>query len=1138
MKQRQDFDLLASPLPIGTTLIEASAGTGKTYTIAGLVLRLIIEENLTIGEILVTTYTELATAELRTRIRNLIREALAFFENGVTPNETFIPLLERHRSNPATAKRLLLALQTFDEAPIYTIHGFCQRMLQDRAFESSTLFDADLITDQSQILREIVDDFWRANFYANDPIVALFAEKNKLTPARLSADIQELTNKPTLIIEPGLGDGASRRDFIALWMEMRACWEKSAHEVQGIFADLSWAKYTHGDPAKMAAHLASLNDSLSAAGGSVGQLDCLQIFSASKVKKNTRAGQAPRRHRLFEYCDELLAAEPALIVGLEAEFMAWARAEMKQRKVQRNVLFFDDLLTRLRDSLGGEDGATLARAIRERFPAALIDEFQDTDPIQYAIFRQIYGADGGRVFYIGDPKQAIYGFRGADVFTYLTAAKTASQEWTLGRNWRSETKLVRAVNTLFDRPGAFVLDGIPFRPVEAAGKADATALVVNGVQEPPFHLWLAPDEEPMTNANARQRLPKSVAAEIARLLNGETKLGQDPLEPRDIAVLVSTNLEAQIVQNALNDLRIPSVIYGSADVFQSREAGELERILAAVAEPAHEKLLRAALATEALGLTAEELDELSRKEREWERRLFQFQEYHQIWSQRGFMQMIRSLLLEEGVRSRLLRYPDGERRLTNMLHLTELLHGLCCESRLGMSGLRKRLAEEIKTAEATHVEEHELRLERDERAVRVVTIHKSKGLEFGIVFCPFSWGGGSGPAKDRHATFHEGDDLVMDLRDSEDSRRKEAEERLADNVRRLYVALTRARHRCYFVWGNFKNGDLSAPAHLFGTWPSAGIEALSEDSGIVTSIIPDGSANFYRPAGKTEVSLRPRVFDRVLDRTYGIASFTRLITGQGKEPRSPEYDAVDARESEIGTPALEVPQTGIFAFPRGTGPGTCLHYIFEELDFQDRTNLAELVGRKLRAFSIAGFDEIICEMIEKVCAVPLSPNSPNFTLANVSQAARLRELEFYFPIEEIIRERLADLMGDARLRFQPMSGFMKGFIDLVFEHDEKFYIIDWKSNWLGPDLQSYTQSEMAIEMERKFYNLQLNIYTVALHRFLGARLPGYKYDRHFGGAYYVFLRGVELTKSDHGVFRARPEAEFVDQLSQLLSHGR
>ncbi|MBA3832040.1 MAG: exodeoxyribonuclease V subunit beta [Chthoniobacterales bacterium] len=1137
MKERQDFDLLGSPLPLGTTLIEASAGTGKTYTIAGLVLRLIIEEDLAIDQILVTTYTELATAELRTRIRELVRESLAFFETGTVSNEAFAPLLERHRDNSATAKRLLLALQTFDEAPIYTIHGFCQRMLQDRAFESGTLFDADLISDQSQILREIVDDFWRANFYVDDPIVALFAERNKLTPAKLFADIQELTNKPTLLIEPVLGDGSLRRPFIALWKEIRACWAKSAHEVEGIFADLSWAKYTHGDPVKMAAYLVNLKDSLSAAGGTVSQLDCLEIFSARKIKKNTRAGHAPRKHRLFEYCEELLAAEPALVVALEAEFMAWARMEMKRRKVQQNVLFFDDLLVRLRDSLGGEDGATLARAIRERLPAALIDEFQDTDPIQYAIFRQIYGADGGRVFYIGDPKQAIYGFRGADVFTYLAAASGASHEWTLRQNWRSETKLVCATNTLFDRPDAFVLEGISFRPVEAAGKADSSPLVVNGVQEPPFHLWLAPDEEPISNGHARQRLPRSVATEIARLLNSEARLGPRPLEPRDIAVLVSTNLEAQIVQEALNDLRIPSVIYGSANVFRSREADELERILAAVAEPAHEQSVRAALATDALGLTAEELDELGRKEREWERRLFQFQEYHQTWSQRGFMQMIRSLLLTEGVRSRLLGYPDGERRLTNMLHLTELLHGLCCESRLGMSGLRKRLAEEIKTAEVTHVEEHELRLERDERAVRVVTIHKSKGLEFGIVFCPFSWGGG-GPAKDRHAVFHDGENLVMDLADSEESRQNEAEERLADNVRRLYVALTRARHRSYFVWGNFKNADLSAPAHLLGNWPSPGMEALSEDSGIVTSIIPVESANTYRPAEEAEVSLRPRAFDRVLDRTYGIASFTRLITGQTREPELSEDDAAEAAESELSAPPLELPQTGIFAFPRGTEPGTCLHYIFQELDFHDRTNLAELVGRKLRVFSITGFDEIVCEMIEKVCAVSLIPDAPEFSLADVSQAKRLTELEFYFPIEEIVRERLSDLIGDDRLRFQPMSGFMKGFIDLVFQHQGKFYIVDWKSNWLGPDLRSYTHSEMAIEMEKKFYSLQLSIYTVALHRFLSARLPGYEYDRHFGGAYYIFLRGVEPTEPNHGVFRVHPDATFIDQLSQLLSHGR
>ena len=1128
------FDSLNSPLDSGATLIEASAGTGKTYTITAIVLRLILEEGLAVENILVTTYTELATTELRDRIRKLIRATLEAFRAGRSPNEYISALLARQRDGEQATKRLRDALQSFDEAPIYTIHGFCQRTLRDYAFESGAFFDAELIIDQSQILREMVDDFWRTHFYASDRLMTAFALKNKFTPERLLDDLQELVNKPTMIIRPD--ERPSKGELDELWGKLRVCWEERAPEVRAIFANLYWAKGDHGKAEVVAQHLADVERCLLGADGMSEELACLDLFAASRIARNTRAHHSPPKHLFFDLCEDLLVAGQELIVRLEAEFFAWARAEMKRRKIKRNVFSFDDLLTRLLDSLDGEGGNALARSIRERYPAALIDEFQDTDPIQYAIFRKIYADGNGRVFFIGDPKQAIYGFRGADVFTYITAAKAASHKWTLGKNWRSESNLVEAINTLFGtRPDAFVLEGILFEAVEAAGKADAEALTINGALDPPFHLWLLCDAEPVTLTDARRRLPKSVAGEIARLLNSDTKLGQRSIEPRDIAVLVATNAEAQMVQDALSELRIPSVVYGSANIFRSREARELECILAAVIEPAHERLVRAALATDALGLTSEELDALGRDERDWERLLLQFQEYHQLWAQRGFMQMLRTMLLEQRVRARLLSYPDGERRLTNLLHLAELLHRLCTEARLGMTGLRKRLGEEIKTTDAPRVEEHELRLERDERAVRVVTVHKSKGLEFGVVFCPFSWSSGAAAEKERHVVFHEGDNLALDLTHSEANQKKQSRERLADNVRRLYVALTRAEHRCYFVWGNCRAGDYSAPAHLLGDWQSPGIKKLSQVKSIAALKLPEGPAEPYRTPEEPDTPLQPRVFEGAIDRTYSIASFSRLISGYEKEPESPEDEEIEPATAEIAVPEIAPALTGMFAFPRGTGPGICLHQIFEELDFAQPDDLPLLVRQRLRAFNIREFDEVVCEMIGKVLTVPLRLAEPGFTLSRVTKEARLQELEFYFPIGSVKRDSLVKLFGDNRLQFQPMSGFMKGFIDLVFEHEGKFFIADWKSNWLGGELDDYAPAATEAEMTRKFYNLQLSIYTVALHRFLRARKPGYSYEQHFGGVFYLFVRGIEPSRPELGVHRSKPDATFIQQLDKLLS---
>ena len=1171
MKAREKFDIIGSPLASEVTLIEASAGTGKTYTISGLVLRLVLEKQLAIEEILVTTYTELATAELRDRIRNLLFQALTDFKTGESEDELIQPLLGRYKSDEQAQRRLSIALQSFDGASIYTIHGFAQRMLRDRAFESGALFDAELITDQNDILHEITDDFWRRHFYSGEPIVTTFALKNGLTPEKFFRHITELTRNPTLaVIPPPLQDTETvKAECAATWNKLRDCWNRCEGQIRTIFEQNAWAKYTHGNPAKMASSLAKLGKCLSTAAGGEGELECIKIFAVSAIEKSTRVRCSTPRHELFTLCERLIESEEKLRVSLQAEFFAWARQEMKRRKVKRNVLSFDDMLTRLDEALSGEGGEVLSRSIRGRFKAALVDEFQDTDPVQYSIFQKIYGGQKMPVFFVGDPKQAIYGFRGADVFTYIAAAAAAPNQFTLGKNWRSTTDLVRAVNTLFklnERP--FILDGIPFEPVKAAGECDLAPLTVNGVKEPPLKLWLAIEEEPIKKEDADWLLPQAVAAEIARLLNGNANIGERKVQPWDIAVLVSKNQEARVMQDALTDLEIPSVLYSAANVFQSPEAIELGFILAAVSEPGNERLIKAALTTDTLGVTGNDLDALVLDDHAWDARLVQFQKYHQLWSERGFIQMLRTLLLEQGVRARLLSYPAGERRLTNILHLSELLHTMCVEHRLGITGTLKRLAEQIQNPDTTRSEQYEQRLESDEEAVRIVTIHKSKGLEYPIVFCPYSWSDAEA-YRDQSVIFHQDGKLTLDLEGLDAHRRAQRNELLAEKMRLLYVALTRAKHRCYMVWGDFNYGRKSAPAYLFGV-PKAqdALEELDRHSRAATGTqvreevelslgseaaveiadLPNIPGESYKPEPVKAVELRARVFDRVIARTSGITSFTGLIRGHDIAPESPDYDAVEAAQGDETQAEVEAPLTGIFAFPHGTRPGTCLHKIFQELDFFNLDNMPEIVSRNLRAFSIRDFDEVVCEMVRKTVSVPLEIGRPDFTLSRIAAPARLQEMEFYFPMSAVTPAKLAQAFTEHRehfdgaipptidrLQFRPMSGFMKGFIDLVFEFEDRFYLVDWKSNWLGADLDAYASAAIETEMTRRFYTLQLSIYTVALHRFLRARKPGYDYDKNFGGAYYLFLRGIEPARPEFGVHRMKLRADFVEKLSTVFT---
>jgi exodeoxyribonuclease V beta subunit len=1057
---KSEFNAARSPLENGFTVIEASAGTGKTTTIAAVVLRFLVEKGIPIERILVTTYTELATAELRGRIRETITDAL-----GRKCLPFVDEIITKIRDKKELERRLKIALQSFDDASIFTIHGFCARILADRAFESGVPFKAELVTDQSRFLNEVADDFWRTHFYTDDTMMSALL-RERLKPVQLVELLTQLINNPSLRVTPPPEDRGPLQKKIAELCEAGA----DAEELTGL----------------------------------------------------------ARR----------------FIVSLQSEFCEWAREQLPRRKADRVVQSFDDLLTRLDEALRKEEGGELGKSLRERFAVALVDEFQDTDPVQYSIFSQIYGGSDSSVFFIGDPKQAIYGFRGADVFTYLKAAKVATRRYTLHQNWRSEAKLVDGVSAIFNqRDDAFVIEGIDFPPVAASGKTDAEALTTHGRRDQPLRFWIA-------STDNRSRVGHAVAADVASLLGGETKIGARRIEPRDIAVLVNTNTQPPDIQKALADYQIPSVVYSAASVLKSAEAEELLRILLAVAQPTYEKTVRAALATEVFGLPASALEMLSSDEADWEEILNRFADYHILWSDQGFVQMMRALLIGEKVRSRLLAWRDGDRRLTNLLHLIELLHTACVENRFGVDGLIKWLERQISGAGEGR-EDYELRLESDEDAVRIVTVHKSKGLEYEVTFCPFlrkePWRRGKEFLK-----YHVDDELVLDLEESH--REVQKREELAEMVRQLYVGLTRARHRSYLVWQTTRKKSKSALSWLFSEKVSA--DAFLEEKGesdtsakvraafvgsdaVLVEDLPDRTGEILARPSAIDRPLAPRSFGREIDRSWRIASFSSLIDSRLGESEAPDYDAVESGIQVVEEPVL--PAQGIHAFPGGMRAGTCLHLILEELDFTDLSQLRPLVTRKLADFHFENFDDVVCEMLEKTLSTPLGEDG--FELSEISRTSRLSELEFTFPITALTTARLRKafqldelpLMID-RLQFAPANGFMKGFIDLVFERSGRFYFVDWKSNWLGTDASSYVPQNVAAEMMQNFYNLQLSIYAVALHRYLKQRLANYDYEKNFGGAFYVFLRGIDPKNPRNGIFFARPSYKFVRQLNQIF-HG-
>ena len=1194
-----DFNLISSPLE-GTNLIEASAGTGKTYAITGLFIRLILEKNLSVNEILVVTFTEAATGELKDRIRTRLREAIEAFSLGEDKDGFMTSMVLKIEDRAGALKRLKGAIRTFDEAGIYTIHGFCRKMLHEYAFESGSLFDTELVTEQESLKKEIVEDFWRLHFYRESPLFVHYAVHNKANPENFLSLFRGKVGGLEMKVIPELENpntAVEEKQFKEAFDELCGAWPSARETIEQILENHAGLNRNIYRKKSVPGWIQDMDDFIASGGNSPVLFKGFVKFCPDELeraaKKNHRTPDHPFFHicaTFRERCEDLTKAFEQRFLSLKIKLYQYLQGELELRKKGKNIQFFDDLLLKLYNALEGKGGKDLSQGIGSKFKAALIDEFQDTDPIQYAIFKTIFNVDQSVLFLIGDPKQAIYGFRGADIFAYMDASVQAKTRYTLKENWRSEPGLISAVNTVFENvESPFVYKEIPFHPViPAAEKKDHEFLCFNdGPSGSPLQLWyldagkITGTPKALSKSFARDMIAKAVAAEISRLLSqgkaGTLKLGERNLRDSDIAVLVRQNSEAHIMQQALSELDIPGVLYTTDDLFASFEAQEMERVLRGIAQPDKESSLRASLATDMIGVRGEQIHHLIEDERQWEQWLVRFRAYHSMWQTHGFMRMFKSVVLEEKVLSCLMAFPDGERRCTNVLHLSEVLHQVSVEKKLGMAGLVKWLSEK-RNPDSMGAEEHQLRLESDENAVRLVTIHRSKGLEYPIVFCPFVWGNSRSRNSQGPFMFHDEADnmrLTLDLGSDalERNRMISEKETLAENLRLFYVALTRAKNRCYLAWGRFNQADTSAPAYLFHPPGSDAGDNIVDATGIRfkslsdqelysdlkavcdkargcirLSEMPNEAGRKYTSAASETGNLEFHLFRGRIDPQFRVTSFSSMVSGRHESAELFDQ-GVESGFDELMDPD-EI--TGIFSFPKGAKPGTFMHDILEHLNFteKDESHMKELVETKLLEY---GFDslwnESICHMLQNVMAVPLETGQEAFTLSHIPDQARLNELGFYFPLKFITPKKLKRLfkgvtIGEQfsdipehveKLTFSPVSGFMKGYMDLVFQYQDKFYLVDWKSNFLGNHVTDYGSEALALAMKEDFYILQYHIYTVALHQYLNVRLGDYNYEEHFGGVYYIFLRGVDPdTGPQYGVYRDRPSVELIEILCEEL----
>ncbi len=1130
----EEFDLCGQ-LPRGVTLLEASAGTGKTFAIAGLAARL-VAEGIPLAQLLVVTFTRMATGELRERVRDRFVSAelgLARSLAGVAPpaEDGVLRLLADGSEAEVSERRRRLAdaVSGFDAATIATTHGFCQHVLAGLGVAGDADRDVTFVEDLSDLVEEVVDDLYVRRFHgvAWPP----FDRAQSLRIGRAAVD------NPLARLEP-----RERRP---------------EDEAQ------TWAM----------------------------------------------------RHRLAQA----------------------VRDEIEARKRRGGVMTYDDLLTRLRDTLADDEhGAAACAKLRERYTVALVDEFQDTDPIQWEIMRRAFGEGEATLILIGDPKQAVYSFRGADVYAYLSAAASAATKATLATNWRSDEGLIKALDALFG--GAqFGHEGIVHRPVRAA-EANREPRLVDAPATAPLRVRIlhrADGLVPLTRKGyasksaAEDLIANDLAADVVRVLSSSATLvanaaeGSDrrwePVRPRHVAVLVPTNRLAALVDDALERAGVPAVINGAGSVFASPAADEWLRLLEAVERPVSASRARSAALTSFLGWNPAQM--AAADEPTWEKLHAKLHRWADVLRSRGVAALLDSISASEALPRRVLARLGGERRLTDLGHVGQLIHAAATEQQLGVASLCTWLRQRIADADRDSAnEDRALRLDSDAEAVQVLTIHRSKGLEFPIVYLPFAWQPGY-IDQDQPPAFHDdqnGDVWTLDVGgngpDIARHRRLRDREQRGEDLRLLYVALSRTMHQATVWWaGAWQCHNSSLGRLLFArgadgvvaaesTWKpdddefAARLEALADETpgGIAVETVQPPGGGRWAGEPRRPVELDAGTFERILDARWRRNSYSGIVSRGREEPvaTEPELDVVDdellptvptaevAPSTDAAEHRLRAALVPLAAMAGGAEVGDLVHRVLEATDFASADLDGELAARlaeqrRRRDVDIGNADAALAGLAGAI-ETPLGPLAGEIRLRDVTATDRLDELGFELPlvggdsptgtlalsdVASLLETHLPadDPLGSYAVRLRDplvrwdLRGYLTGTLDLVLrtrtdDGSARYALVDYKSNWLGTDGEElsawhYRPAALAQAMQRAHYPLQALLYLAALHRYLRGRLPGYDAERHLAGVFYLFLRGMtgpatpRVDGQPCGVFAWRPPAPLVEALSDLLDRG-
>ncbi len=1213
------------------SLVEASAGTGKTYALANLYLRYVLEKQFTVDQILVVTFTEAATQELRDRVRSRIHELLRVFEGNASQDSLLTNLAERSMDADADRLRLRLAERQMDQAEIHTIHGFCQRVLAEYVVETGAPIDAALSEDTTDIRRQVIQDFWRHHVLALPKAAIALISSQWPDPDALLLALQPMLNRePEQVLPPPLGEGLPewQAKFAAYQTWLHTLKTRTLEAYSEVLACLTAAPVKRvNDKLKWLERLREWSESERSdlpIPSTKRWPNLFEAFTPEALQQEMKAGKGDQlpSHVYFEFLSGHLPLQPeSLLQQFLVESYLLVRESMVQAKFEQGVLDFDDLIGLVAQALG-HDGSnkpagsveTLIAMIRSRYQVALIDEFQDTDKKQYTIFQKLFGLDcqsaSKRLVLIGDPKQAIYGFRGGDIATYLEAKRALGQSpdasiFTMDTNWRSTPEMVAAVNAVFGRrDNAFMAEDIPFVPVAAARDSlpglNDCALVL--------HQYLTEDEN---KEELQSRLAWMSSLKIFDLLEGRAS-DSPPVESADVAVLVRTASEAELMKLCLAELGIRASFELRARIYDSEEAVGILYLLRALLNPQDSAAIKRCLIEPMFAFDEELLRRFGQDSTYWQVVHHAFLEIGEVWQHHGVLAALRAALGKLDILAGWRQHPNfcqesqWERALSNYNQLSELLQ-LKSRQLSGRNALVRWLHAQIVDDTAAS-DENRVRLESDERLVKIITIHKSKGLEYPYVFIPFLFS-----ARDSDlAWFYDNNGrLTLDLNSSESNAESANRERLAEDMRLLYVALTRARYQCFIgttAYQGRSRGSLGFGATAWSRLVFAdpqGADMISTDldnelladalrslaeysKGMIRHQRYDSEAidlwyskslqykektdlpNVTNPQSlKTrsepgfEDCLKVRCLDRRLDQRWRVQSFTGLLNESHRLVREPAGALSVLMSQPLATEVRREKQRScsILSFPRGSQAGTFLHLLFESVEFSSAQlhpslraryrDLAALIETGLErsqlvpAETIEGWTGFLTKWLKEVLDAKLFHD---FRLSSLANEDYVAEMRFHFSVSQVSPRAFNHLISrfdaDAEwLDFVDFSGFLQGAIDLVYRAQGRYFVLDYKSNYLGDGSEDYASTALHEAMKAHRYDLQYLFYVVAVHRLLKQRLgKHYSYEEHFGGVVYLFFRGLEFQEQAEdsslpGVYFIKPPASLIEGLDKLFTGG-